>query len=128
MNEKKILLEAAHTIKTRRSEEFVHVIAACILANHILATVHEDDDEPLTEEWLILHAGLCDDNAYTLTSGSDSIDVTLIKQSAKEWSATWGDFENNCDGEWPVYIKTRGQFRDLCRVLGITLSKTEEKS
>lgn len=81
------------------------------LAAHILATVREDDDETYFSSWgremlgattlqLNKHFGLCTDSCdieYEDDDSFDSIETT---------------------------VRTRGEFRALCRCLGVTLRET----
>lgn len=72
------------------------------LVEHILSTVRDDDDEPSTDEW---ECNLLRDANLTLIQSSYVFDF-------------WGDGRN------PMK-RTRGQFRSLCRGLGIVLEEKE---
>jgi len=67
-------------------------------ARHILATVREDDNEPVTEEWR--GAATVGQSLNTICFISDIEDHPRV---------------SGC--------KTRGQFRSLCRGLGIELKE-----
>lgn len=72
------------------------------LADHILATVCKDDDEAFTPEWAF------------------EVGKNQIGEIAKE-----------CDGFEMLErfrIKTRGDFRALCRLLGVTLNQAKEQA
>ena len=81
-----------------------------LMADHILATVRDDDDEPITPLWLS-QWGEC-------LVDCRKIGILCIDLYDGNWSVI-GEF-----GE--VYIKPqekRGQFRSLCRGLGIELKE-----
>jgi hypothetical protein len=79
------------------------------LAEHILATVRADDDEPVTASWFAILLGSIDRFEF-----------------GRGYSV-----ERNENGQWEAWlcghclraIKTKGQFRQLCRGLGIALKE-----
>lgn len=104
-----------------------------LLADHILATVRPDDDEPVTEIRFIAllptlrtpadrkanrKHEIDDINTYISAefspSGSCFLDVFIRKNGAEKTGAAF------------LIDPTWGQFRTLCRVLGITLPEVQE--
>ena len=86
------------------------------LASHVLATVRDDDDEPVTEEWFRRHTG-----------GFVNIDGPTIHHCGRylTWF-NWGiGIYDNDSGAVNLGVMDRGQFRSLCVGLGIVL---EEKT
>jgi hypothetical protein len=111
----KELREAATEVRRCGSEP------ACDIADYILVTVRDDDDEPVTWDWLAERMTLLPDDRYRVerrTIGSMYVHRhhgPLV-------------FVVNCveiDGEYAALNppKTRGQFRSLCRGLGIELKE-----
>lgn len=87
---------------------------AVTFARHILSTVRDDDDELVTYEWL------CSTKKPYLMSRKvtwnfDGYTVSVNSSGARL----------HCNHMPIVSVQTRGQFRSLCRGLGIVL---EEKS
>lgn len=80
------------------------------IARYILATVRDDDDEPVTYQWLI-----------------------SIKKPYMENRKIWWNFDGytvstssscarfHCNHMPIASVKTRGQFRAMCKGLGIVL-------
>lgn len=94
------------------------------LANHILSTVRDDDDEAVTVEW-------CDSTSLPQISRYTGIRQYFIVAGVSIWS------QENHEGGWATcelsrrdqsdfkYVAvTRGQVRDLCRALQIELKET----
>lgn len=112
----KELLEAA----TNTTQGRVSVRCAELCALYIRSTVRADDDEAITLEW-IQQLGF---ERTVVTSRYEK----LIKTG---WWLTWdtdGDccLSTHCSVPLPNNPKTRGQFRSLCRALGITLPEVQE--
>lgn len=83
------------------------------MSNHILATVRADDDEPVNDKWFSSVFEQCVSQRYEF--GTNCImEIDEENESWYVWS--YGDRL----GE----VKTRGQFRQLCRGLGIELKET----
>ena len=82
------------------------------LASHVLATVRDDDDEPVTEEWL---GTVKPSRPFITHVGPDVIDAHYCHNGTYYWGFSTKHL-------WEM---TRGQFRSLCRGLGIVL---EEKT
>ena len=82
---------------------------ACV--DYILATVRDDDDEPVTSFWL---SGFGD-----VMDGFHYIGIICVDATEWEWSLS-GMFASSVSIHAP---KTRGQFRSLCRGLGIALKE-----
>lgn len=83
------------------------------LARHILSTVRDDDDEPVSKEWFDEVIG-------------DPLDLQTTEPWFIWWHSTRGLLmgpEGGSVGPEPLTlpIKTRGQFRALCVGLGIVL-------
>ena len=75
------------------------------VAGYVLATVRDDDDEPSTDEW-----------ECTLLCEAE---LTLNQSSYVFY--VWGDARN--PGK-----RTRGQFRALCKGLGIELKERDHET
>lgn len=89
-----------------------------LVCHHILATVREDDDEEVTREWFEQVFG-------------DPLDIQTIEPWFIWWHSTRGllmGSEGGSVGPDPLTLptKTRGQFRSLCRGLGIELQENAE--
>ena len=84
------------------------------MANHILATVREDDDEPYDKDWgRAVSGGSC------LYLGDNfSIDIAACDLEYEDRSDCGGSF-----GYMSLSIKTRGDFRTLCRLLSKKLKE-----
>lgn len=81
------------------------------MAQHILATVKPDDDDPLTDDWLSEIGDIVD----------DVICIAIIRKQVNDPNMS---LDGNELGE--AYFRppeTRGQFRELCRGLGIELKE-----
>lgn len=102
-----------------REDDDLNVIAGHIenIAAHILSTVRDDDDEPVSKEWFEEVIG-------------DPLDLQTIEPWFIWWHSTrellMGP-EGGSVGPEPLTlpIKTRGQFRSLCRGLGIELKEAD---
>lgn len=89
------------------------------LARHIIATVREDDGEPVTTEWLIeVVPGEPDFDDDCFMVGND-ISICKLGDVAKYGWEVW------CHEYELGSVKTRGQFRRLCEGLGIVLGDDE---
>lgn len=76
------------------------------IAQHIIATVRADDDEPLTNVFF---------GTWTDCGGPD------LEIGANDTVRIW--VHGKC---CPLLaVKTRGEFRQLCRLLGVELTETE---
>lgn len=86
-------------------------------ARHILATVREDDDEPVSEERFrsISNSTFCGFPAVLHALGHRG--VAWLDYGP---AVTFGDDEFDI---LPVHLATMGQFRSLCRGLGIELKE-----
>jgi hypothetical protein len=92
---------------------------AVTFARHVLSSVREDDDEPVTTEWLI-----------KVLPGDPDFDDDCFMVGADVSICKLGDVEKY---GWEVWcheyelgsVKTRGQFRKLCEGLGIELGESE---
>lgn len=92
----------AAAMKVRRNLD--DSAAAFTLADYILATVREDDEEEQPD--------------VTVTEGRWRLRVQRLRSSA------WLTIDSNGDAlSMPFLTFTRRQFRDLCRGLGITLEE-----
>jgi hypothetical protein len=91
---------------------------AKMLAAHILATVRADDEDPVTGPRLIvLDFWYRTDGGGVLYSPCNRLRVWV--GPIERWSV---DSERIPEPLWP---KTMGEFRRLCRVLGITLPEVQ---
>ena len=113
----KELREAAERILTSCSTRFGEGVFS--LASHILATVQEDGDEPVTSEWLREEWG------WTYRDGAYCYGRFRMCSSANgngKWMLMW-----DTGNTWPRTITTRSQFRSLMKGLGIEPQKISEK-
>lgn len=88
------------------------------LADHILATVREDDDEPVDEAWVLSISPL---GRYCVSdpSGFVQVEYSIVSRSVfAEYVRSETDFDTV-----PTLVKTRGQFRMLCHLLGVPLKE-----
>lgn len=108
------------------------------MARHILSTVREDELEAISDEWwrTLSHAWFADldgDEKLCLLVHDnihDDADCRLLAVFSDDGS--WGFWEQRrdtnelCNPHHNRFkpVKTRGQVRDLCRVLGIELKET----
>ena len=92
-------------LQTRRDD----VRLAC--AEHILSTVRDDDDEPVSEEWLEISCERKTARTFAVKS------LEVFTRTKDVWLC------NPAAGEKYASIKTRGQFRSLCRGLGVELKE-----
>lgn len=95
---------------------------SCMKASkHILATVRDDDDEPLTPQWLTSITEMYGDHQcygwFLYHADGDGLNVAFrqLNPHASE------DITVSIDPHGPVPCKTRGQVRRLCAALGIEL-------
>ena len=88
------------------------------LAEHILATVRDDDDEPVSEEWFRSVSTIA--NIFGPTIHYQGRYLTWF-----EWGI--GYYDNDTDAV-PVTTTTRGQFRALCKGLGIELKEGDRET
>lgn len=115
----KELIEAAERIQydyhydtTTMSPEL-----ALDLSEHILATVREDDDDEVADEWL-----------RELSDYDSDQNISFGQLWYSTVRMEWTVIDENVDNE--VIIKTpqtKGQFRQLCQALGIPLNEEEEE-
>lgn len=82
-------------------------------ARHILATTAEDDDQPLSDDWVMSIGGRrVHKHAFDFDLDADGIAVLLFPSSSGPW---WrAEIE---DAPWPVNMKTRGDVRRLLSAL-----------
>lgn len=76
------------------------------IAAHILATVREDDDEPIDEAWL---------RSQSRTDGLLLTMMTFVRRL--------DGYHLEVNGHESANPTTRGEFRALCRCLGVTLKE-----
>lgn len=76
------------------------------LAEYVLATVHADDDEPITDKWY------------------DDLPAKARSLCYARQTATGDNIELRVLGEFSR-LRTRGQVRKLCEMFGIAHDKTE---
>lgn len=84
------------------------------MSRHILATVRDDDDEPVTAEWLVSVGIIYSEFHDVFYSEDEAIELV---QHSQEFMI------READASLGVTVKTRGQFRRLCEGLGITLKE-----
>jgi len=95
-----------------------------MLANYILATVREDDDEAITEWWL-LQNNFYDSQQYGNDAGIFSLDLT-----DSDDTLCW-NFATNKAEIWigsryiTIPLKTRGQIRNLLKALGVEVDNAK---
>lgn len=94
---------------------------ASILAEHILATVRDDDDAPLDFAFLHSVETKYFGEALMCSFEFGCLEMWVVNDEYDPLDATWSFSGANLQ----LTIKTRGQFRSLCRGLGIVL---EEKT
>lgn len=86
----------------------------CVLmADYILSTVHEDDDEPVDEAAIGEYGFTWDDEEEALCLEHNG-DIYEMHQRGTGWKLYWSEIES-----WPKLITTRSQFRSLMKGLGI---------
>jgi len=85
-----------------------------LLADHILPTVRDDDDEPFGGEWA---KGVVGDSFVPINSrfGLDVLGCRIEYEVNTRYERSYGCLDS--------HIKTRGEFRQLCRLLGIVLKE-----
>jgi hypothetical protein len=99
-------------VKKRRQCELLGQLARAVLAEH-----PADDGERISQEWFdeMYEFALSLDEQFGLFLGSDGV-VYLFAESGAEDSSHFSR---------PLpHIKTRVQFRNLCKVLGIPLKES----
>jgi hypothetical protein len=129
-------------------------LAAEMLADHILATVRADDDEPIREtsgrrgipEWLKALGGVpANADGQKIRSGPSADgkpprpDCIRFDGKADTWlclgvepvmrgeTETWSVFLHDLrNAVWVKNVATRGELREICRVLGITLPEVPQ--
>ena len=106
----KELVEAAEALREGNSHSWPKSIS--LLARHVLATIHEDDDEPITDEW------------------ANEVGFTGLVQMGREkiYAAEYADGTLNVvvftDGWWAMHGRgqnhqaTRGNVRKLIAAMG----------
>jgi hypothetical protein len=95
--------------------------AAQILANHILATVRADDNEPVTYDWLVpfFKPYQIGASKFWALGPLEFAEVSYFGDGTTPIADDWVvDHEKLGDLLVP---RTRGQFRTLCWLLGIIL-------
>lgn len=105
-----------------------------MLARHVLATVHEDDDEPIRVDWLVTLGGryasdirAVDFVLHPPDPESDFSGTTarILCYEQDDWVCELFDSDKSpCDGIGFGRFRTRGQVRKLFDVLGIAHDKT----
>ena len=97
MNAKELREAAQRLIDNVRLWEADHLDLDLVeIADHVLATVRDDDDEHVNKDWA--HQSCCDFAAYLQCDCCD-------------------------DGIWLRGIETRSEVRSLCRGLGVELKE-----
>lgn len=94
------------------------------LATYILATVRDDDDEPVTAEWL--HSLFWDSNSawWYLDKTRQKVVICEHGKPADVWVASKPFALSDVDQDSLLCeVTSRGQFRSLCRGLGIELKE-----
>lgn len=95
------------------------------MQSHILATVRDDDDEPVTKEWLF-SIGLTRDNhrfAKFTARREQALSVGLWLVS-DGWKAVL-IFAEHSSANITRGLKTRGDVRRLCAVLGVEVNHAD---
>lgn len=89
-------------------------------ARHILSTVRDDDDELL--DFAFLHGVKTKYFGEALMCSFDfgCLHMWIVGDEYSPLDAIW----SFCDANLQLTVKTRGQFRSLCRGLGIELKET----
>ena len=100
--------------------------AVCEVLRTYLAEHAADDDEPVSEDWFRKFTdnepGLDIDSSreWYLACDGDGDEITLqFERSSKKMP------NSDCWAMCCVSIKTRGQFRQLCRALGVELKEVK---
>lgn len=90
------------------------------MCQYILATVREDDGEPLEWKWLatVLNAGISEQDAKLFEIGNH-LTINEVSNSRGKLHEVYCHFQK------VATVKTRGQFRALCEGLGIVLREDE---
>lgn len=133
MNAKELRQTAAYIVEQRDNHDKFRMVEgdeafmnadgepdAVTFARHILATVREDDDEPVTRDFLNSHSTASFGEAlYSRYEFTDNLSVGFVAEEYESNRAAWmfGAIKI------PVDIKTRGQFRALCKGLGLELKE-----
>ncbi len=99
------------------ADSFAHFERVDLVTDHLLATVREDDDEPLTERFVDQFRG---------SSGEDGDyfywDANVPMNDPRPGLLGLLSSRKNQSHEF-AHIKTRGEFRALCRLLGVKLKE-----
>lgn len=115
MDAKELREAAEHCLATSEGRYDGTSIGACLMARYILATMPDDDAEPVTEEWLETMASMALSKRYCLTIGP----VWACPPCGNldwHWSIS--------DGRFLLPIpKTRGDVRRLISALGVEVPK-----
>lgn len=116
---KELLESATNVIMASTSSR-----SADTIAKHILDNVRVDDDEPVEGEYLESISHLCwPSNPAIRECKVHYYRFVWWKETAGVWRLSL----SFCGVEMSVSeVATRGQFRTLCRVLGITLPEVQE--
>lgn len=92
-----------------------------ILAQYILDTVKPDDDKPITREWLLTIPG------FSQVAYHDEPVVWGTESNGLEYDIVFGDSGLNYGPvDFPL-IKSRGQMRQLLRLLGLEFMGRSKK-
>ena len=100
-----------------------------LVTDHILATVRPDDDEPLTEDWFGAFAAKAGQYRFEFSIGRGR-SFQIDELHDKTWAAellidSHNRYGIKDDAECGFEIQTRGDFRQLCRLLGVALKESE---
>ena len=118
MNAKELRACAVHAVDDLVCDHRLNGDKIMQMCQYILATVREDDGEPLEWKWLatVLNAGISEQDAKLFEIGNY---LTINEVS----NARGNLHEVYCHFQKVATIKTRGQFRSLCRGLGIDMKE-----
>ena len=94
-----------------------HTVDMMLVAEHILATVREDDDDLVTYAWLSFIKKPYMENRK-IRWNFDGYTVSISSSGAKF----------HCNHMPIASVQTRGQFRALCKGLGIELKECENET
>lgn len=117
----KEVLAAAETVASYLGRGGWYAIdrEADLCARHIIATVRADDDEPMGEFWFscLPNAQLIEDDRRHWRLSTPCGRLLYWPISERVYYSHFSDGHSSLLMESP----TRGQFRSLCRALGLTL-------